>query len=536
MLNRRSTNKISVSGDTTKKISNGLSNKRRGNNNNVRRERKSLPTIVWIIITAAVTLIVREYIAAHIGDVSTIDFVPTSSSIIPSSRVVGPPSNFIVTGKLSSYIKVPSKYRKTFFIDPKTSFRRTVIRAFRNRGWRKSEVAETAHMIWDKVVLAKRFTDLKPWQRYDFIPGFSSWDKKDNFIKGFNKYKSRHPEKDLYMIPETYLLDKKEDREAFSKRLYDNNGLSIPWVLKTPDVNNGQGITMLGPNSEELDDVLNKVEEGSDNIIQAYICNELTWWGNKKFDLRFYWMVVSIDPLIVLYHDGYVRVGNSKYDESDWSSTKQHLTTHTYLADEDKGTIQNLKDLVREHYNNNIKTLEKKIKLDPFEHIRNQFKQSIAETVGAFYYDTFGQSKKKYKPQNGFGMYGADFVLDNDLDVWYVESQAGPGLEEEFDFRVEMHRDLLRGMIDLVDEIQTKLENDPQGNVLPLQNQAGWDIVYAGNPDKHWMYHYDGYSRSKRKKGCTISDNVKGKTEKTNFNPGRKKKSSGGVLNPDAIR
>jgi hypothetical protein len=421
-------------------------------------------------------------------------------------RSSGPPPSLILRGKFDSYAKVPEASRRTFFIDMKTKFRRTVARAFRNRGWRKTDNPAEAQFLWDKQVVEDRYEEQESWQRYNHIPGFSAWDEKDGFIRGFDKYRKANPDRELYMIPETYRLATKDGRDAFERRIFQNGGLHVPWVLKVPDINNGKGITMLAPNSKELKGILEEIKDSeNDYIVQAYICNELTWWENRKFDLRFYWMVASIDPLIVLYHDGYVRVGNSEYDESDFSTTEKHLTTHTYLADEGKGTKEELRQLVRHHFKENYWELSSSIKIDPYEHVRNQLKASIAETVSAFRDVTFGGSKRqKLSAENAFSFYGNDFVLDNDLDAWYVESQAGPGLEEEFDFRVEMHRELLRGLIDIVEEIQLKLEEDPTASVLPLKNKGSWELVYAGTGDDFWMYEYEGYQRSKHKTGCDI--------------------------------
>jgi hypothetical protein len=53
-------------------------------------------------------------------------------------------------------------------------------------------------------------------------------------------------------------------------------------------------------------------------IVQSYICNEVTWNHHHKFDLWVSWAVLSNDPLIVAYHDGYVCVENANYNESDW--------------------------------------------------------------------------------------------------------------------------------------------------------------------------------------------------------------------------
>lgn len=54
--------------------------------------------------------------------------------------------------------------------------------------------------------------------------------------------------------------------------------------------------------------------------------------GGHKFDFRIYMMVVSVDPLIVYYHDGFLRVSLFKYDKHD-VNRKAHLT-NTELAKE----------------------------------------------------------------------------------------------------------------------------------------------------------------------------------------------------------
>uniref|UniRef100_A0A7S1VTZ5 Uncharacterized protein n=1 Tax=Grammatophora oceanica TaxID=210454 RepID=A0A7S1VTZ5_9STRA len=209
-----------------------------------------------------------------------------------------------------------------------------------------------------------------------------------------------------------------------------------------------------------------------------------------------------MDPLIVLYHDGYVRVGNAEYNEKDWNSTTQHLTTHTYLADEEKGTIQELEDWLQEYYDANKGRLSKTGVKDPVIHVRNQLKEMIAQTADCFKNYTFGveHDGDTLNAENGYAIYGFDSILDRDLDAWYIEAQAGPGMEEEFDFRVEMHRDLLRSMIDIVAEIQQKQETDPAANLLPIENLGGWEIVYADG----WMYEYEGYKRipQHEKPGC----------------------------------
>lgn len=495
-----------------------------------------------------------KYLATHGLKVAAITIVavllvafknPTSTR---RSRLhIGPPSGFVVRPtKKERYTRVPETCKRTFHIPASADFRLPVIRALRSLGWRMATNEQTAHLIWDKFVQRKRYSALHPWQRYNHIPGFESWDRKDLFAKGFQDYRKRHPEKSLYFLPETYILGTEEGQLAFEERL-KNGGLKQPWVLKIPSVNNGRGIEMLGGDSRGLHNVVERVrseiealaknktldqyetigesarlpqspeeekslrggkskwikKKYSSYVIQAFICNELTWTGNRKFDFRMWWMVPSIDPLIVLYADGYARIGNSVYDETDFSDTSKQLTAMTNLAGELKGTMDEVKEVIYQHYHRNYGVLSKRFKGDPVQHVRNQMMEAIAETVAAFKEKTFGNDEgARFSPENGISLYGADFVLDNNLDVWYLESQAGPGLIEDYDFRVAMHRQYLRTMFTVMEEIQDKIEANPKAIVLPLNADIeGWDIIYAGD----WMYQYKEYERGPPVQTCSIT-------------------------------
>lgn len=144
--------------------------------------------------------------------------------------------------------------------------------------------------------------------------------------------------------------------------------------------------------------------------------------------------VASLDPLVVMYQDGYVRIGNSEYTEESFDNTVGHLTTHTGLGEEGKATFSQFEQHLWDHYKASPH-LHGKIR-DPVKHVRNQFKDSLAEMVDAFKDISFGAGLKELSAENGFGFYGADFILDNDLDVWLIEPQKGCGMDEDYDVSV----------------------------------------------------------------------------------------------------
>jgi hypothetical protein len=109
---------------------------------------------------------------------------------------------------------------------------------------------------------------------------------------------------------------------------------------------------------------------------------------------------------------------------------------------------------------------------------------------------SFSPTKEELTAENGFGFYGADFILDNDLDVWLIEPQKGCGMDEDYDFRIEMHDRLFRGMVDTLEEVWQKQESGKP--ILPLTNTGKWEVIYANG----WKYTYKGYKRSKNKRTC----------------------------------
>ena len=409
---------------------------------------------------------------------------------------------FVMKTPPRKFQKVPEQNRKTFFTDGK-KISQPITRALRSRGWTKVNSFEDAQFIATYGSRRDYYSEMKPWQRYTHIPGYENWNDKERIVDGFKAYEEKVG-RQMYFLPQTYRLNVPEDMAAFEDKL-KNGGSNYPWVLKKPTVNQGKGIEMIAPNSKELSNVPARVkeEEGEERyIIQQYVCNELTW-NRRKFDVRMFWFVASLDPLVVLYHDGYVRIGNSEYDETSFDNTVSHLTTHTGLGEEGKATFQDLGNRVREHKRSSREL--RKIQ-DPLQHLKNQFKESLGELVAGFKDLSFDVSK--LSAENGMGFYGADYVIDESLDVWLIEPQKGCGLDEDYNFRIEMHDQMFTGIVDVTEEIWQKQEEGKP--ILPLENLGKWEVVYADG----WHYTYEGYERSKNRKGCNGSNGGQAKTKK----------------------
>jgi hypothetical protein len=439
----------------------------------------------------------------------------------------GPPADLILHGSRDVYTPCPPEYRKKAFLGTEDSHLK---RAFRHEGWDVSTEESDAkaghhHILYRHGNIKNGFEQGRPWQRYSRTPSGRYWDPKDLFNAGFRRLQqeqeqekrvAKHTTGDnddaknlIYFLPETYQLEEKDDRTTFSNILTKDKaiGRHRPWVLKKVTQNNGKGIEMLPPDSSALYSAVSRSQADTDNryVVQSYICNELTWFGGEKFDLRFYWLVASVDPLIVLYHDGYARVAGALYNESDFESTAQHLTNHAFRGEVDQDVLADaLWRRVWQHYNANKRRLSSKILGgDPVVHVRNQLKEAISATAAAFkdVLTLRGPKNVTVTTENLFGFYGADFIIDEDLDVYYVEAQVTTGLGDGYDYRVELFRGLFRPMVKIVEEIAMKQETNAKGNILPIESLGDWEIVYAGDD---WRYQYKGYERSKNKPGCNL--------------------------------
>jgi hypothetical protein len=378
-----------------------------------------------------------------------------------------------------------------------------VIQEYENRHYTRVSNVSQAHYIWREHEDKELYQNLQPWQRYNWIPGSELWDDKALFVQGMNAYTKKHSIT-LPWLPRTFRLYDTEDRNAFLKHLKHDTGKNQPWVLKISTKNNAEGIFVIGPNSPELDEIESSLSKGEQKyiktrkgkfkgyIMQEYLCDGLTFEG-RKFDLRVYWMVLSIEPLIVLYTDGIMRIAGHKYQESNFSDASSHVTTSHGTTD---GSWDECSRLIRQHYKAN-KELKQLLPhgIDPVDHVRNQMKAAIVTTVQAFRETSF--VKGVLSADNGFANLGADFFINRDLSVYMIEPQTNPSYSIDSVARRKTIQDtMLPSMVRMLEEIEEKQARGLP--LLPIANMGNeFELIYADD----FQFTYD-FEWPKEKKGC----------------------------------
>jgi Tubulin-tyrosine ligase family len=421
----------------------------------------------------------------------------------------------------------------------------------RHREMRKCAIRNGRGVIlWTKhEPIPSLWNTSQPWQRHNWLPVQSIMSNKGKLLRALKKH-SRKTGLKLHFLPDSYVLPL--HRKSFLNRMlgtgqkHDNvekedgdgsnglvDGFDVPWVLKLGGTDNGNGIAMLGPNGDGLHmlvrllqsssrayDSMSQIREqlvfaphvndtrssskikqarkrsaqlNDDIIIQQYVCNELDYFGHK-FDLRVYYLIASVNPLIVLYHDGTLRVALSEYNATDFSSTGNHLTNigRNRLLDNCTASFADWEVTLRAHVAAAESSFSQAIRENPLLHIRKQIMDALANVVASVRDASFHGYGSFTRTENGFALMGGDFIVDRGLNVWLTEAQSSPGLGHATPTRREMYDRLLPSVVDILNEV---MEKESRGEpLLPLRNVGDFELIYTEN----FQYQYDFARRLER--------------------------------------
>jgi len=363
----------------------------------------------------------------------------------------------------------------------------------------------TTDGFYNKHEMGKHF--LCPTQMFNHIPGHKSIVRKDEVLKSVERYAKLNEDKPQcfnrdMIFPRAYRLHVEEECINFFNLINSKKYIKslekepIQYLIKIGfGVHKSQGVFLLDDEKTvELNEQYehgNKCGEFKKSIIaQKYITNPLLLDRNNKFDFRLYMFVASTNPMIAYYHDGYMRVSINEFVKNS-KDRATHLT-NTYLAEqkfaearEENKTINGmtadeLKDyhlwdftdlqdyLLSEGQINDPNWLE--------NYLRPAFKKALVHIVRATSY-TF------WKQSNIHELHGLDFMLDEDLQLWFIECNPNPlltGVKPEliekmlldmFEIQYAYYHSRMKRVLEVIRNMQTALKEKDNVNMAKWKKQ-----------------------------------------------------------------
>lgn len=227
---------------------------------------------------------------------------------------------------------------------------------------------------------------------------------------------------------------------------------------KAQGVHLGKGVEIFNETLEK--ELLAKTENGKtcgsspslNLVLQKYIPNPMTVFGHK-FDFRIYALIASTNPLVVYYHDGFLRVSLNEFDiESQDSSVHLTNTEISKKVFDDKKTQERMgmdQEELRNFQMWNLtrfqdyllaeKLIDSKEWLE--SKLRTWFKEAIVH-LALMSYD------RTLKKSGFYEILGIDFVMDTDFKIWVVEVNGGPAMvgtnQEKHKLMMKMLTDMHR--------------------------------------------------------------------------------------------
>jgi len=331
-------------------------------------------------------------------------------------------------------------------------------------------------------------------QRYNHIPGNHHMIYKDEAARSARVYGKYYFDREhcfdpWKFMPRTYDLSNKEEcREILGILKSDTEPEKVKWIMKVArGLHNAEGVSVLDQNNTQK--LLTKYDYGnkcglveSKSIVQAYISDPLLING-KKFDFRVYLMVASTDPLVVLYHEGFLRVSMAPYSQ-DSKEQSAHITntalTKDYLKNHN-ATNSEYQEAMTEQmwtFDKFQSYMQAQGLVGPYwiqNYVKPAMKKSMLHLILMNYH-------KWLQHPGVWELFGVDFLFDKNLHLWFLEVNRSPAMQATTEEKGRIQSEMVQ------DELNIQFALMNQLDITPFVESSGFEWVYDGRkqgPDKY---------------------------------------------------
>ena len=264
---------------------------------------------------------------------------------------------------------------------------------------------------------------------------------------------------------------------------YKMNGYRNIWILKPSNLSRGRGVTCVN-SLEPIEQSLHATND-TGVIIQKYIENPYII-NKRKFDIRQWVLVTSLCPLVIwMWKEPYLRFGAEDYIMEDLSNIYCHLTNNSIA----KHSI---------HYKNDKKFNEDMWTCFDFQQnygkkVWDEIHEKIKNAIICSFYAI--RQEIKYR-ENSHELYGYDFMIDEDFNVYLIEVNASPALDYSTKITEMLVKSMVKDLIEIVIDNENgkhcesrKDKLSPNNKFVQIFNENRDKIEFPKNiPNKNLFY------------------------------------------------
>ena len=236
------------------------------------------------------------------------------------------------------------------------------------------------------------------------------------------------------------------------------NGHRNIWILKPSNLSRGRGVTCVN-SLEPIEQSLNATND-TGVIVQKYIENPLII-NKRKFDIRQWVLVTSLNPLVIwMWKEPYLRFGAEDYIMDDLNNIYSHLTNNSIAKHSNQ--YKNEKN-----FNEDMWTC--------FDFVQNFSKEKwedIHEKIKNAIICSFYSIRQEIKARaNSHELYGYDFMIDEDYNVYLIEVNASPALDYSTKITEKLVKSMVKDLIELVIDYNNARDYDKMPQINKTNNK-----------------------------------------------------------------
>ncbi len=260
---------------------------------------------------------------------------------------------------------------------------------------------------------------------------------------------------------------------------YSLNGYHNIWIMKPSNLSRGRSIQCFNS--------LTKINENISTlncnfVVQKYIENPLIIY-KRKFDIRQWVLVTNLQPLAIwMWEEPYVRFSAEDYDINNFSNIYSHLTNNSIAKYSEKYKSENLikEDMWElENFKNYLKENFKRENI--WDEIYEKFKNIIICSFDS------GRHEIVYR-ENCEEIYGYDFMIDSDLNVFLIEINSSPAMDYSTSITQKLVQEMSENLIQIViDKRDTCYNYDKIGKFIKVYDGKE-EISQKFVPNKNLLY------------------------------------------------